>query len=74
MLHMTGCSAISMGQGQEVHARRLINNSMAEGHWVMFQNCHLGLDYMDELLEVVTSTENINDAFRCWITTEVCIK
>ena len=50
-----GCSAISMGQGQEVHARRLINQSMQEGAWVLFQNCHLGLDYMDELLEVVST-------------------
>jgi len=66
-----GCSAISMGQGQEVHARRLMNQYMTEGGWVLLQNCHLGLDYMDELLEVITTTENVNDKFRCWITTEV---
>lgn len=59
-----------MGQGQEVHARRLMANSMAEGHWVLLQNCHLGLEYMDELLEVITSTETVHSAFRCWITTE----
>ena len=44
-----------MGQGQEVHARRLMNQSMAEGGWVLLQNCHLGLAYMDELLDVVRS-------------------
>ncbi|XP_066267666.1 dynein axonemal heavy chain 5-like [Branchiostoma lanceolatum] len=63
--------AISMGQGQEVHARRLVSQFMAEGGWVLLQNCHLGLDYMEELLDVLNTTENINETYRTWLTTEV---
>ncbi|XP_063956179.1 dynein axonemal heavy chain 8-like [Lytechinus pictus] len=65
------CRAISMGQGQEVHARRLIHQSQAGGGWVMLQNCHLGLEFMDELLDTVTGCENPHESFRVWITTEV---
>ncbi|CAJ1072667.1 dynein axonemal heavy chain 8-like isoform X3 [Xyrichtys novacula] len=64
------CRAISMGQGQEVHARKLIQTSMEQGGWVLLQNCHLGLEFMDELLETISTTESMHDTFRVWITTE----
>ncbi|XP_056012226.1 dynein axonemal heavy chain 8-like [Ostrea edulis] len=62
--------AISMGQGQEIHARKLIAQFMNSGGWALLQNCHLGLDYMNELLDTVMDTPQIHDAFRVWITTE----
>ncbi|XP_036073466.1 dynein heavy chain 8, axonemal isoform X6 [Rousettus aegyptiacus] len=64
------CRTISMGQGQEVHARKLIQMSMQQGGWVLLQNCHLGLEFMDELLDTIITTEANDDSFRVWITTE----
>ncbi|KAJ7419450.1 dynein heavy chain 8, axonemal [Pitangus sulphuratus] len=64
------CRTISMGQGQEVHARKIIEVSKEQGGWVLLQNCHLGLDFMDELLETLLTAEIQNETFRVWITTE----
>uniref|UniRef100_A0A183SJY9 Dynein axonemal heavy chain 3 n=2 Tax=Schistocephalus solidus TaxID=70667 RepID=A0A183SJY9_SCHSO len=64
------CGAISMGQGQEVHARRLITSSLQEGKWVLLQNCHLGLNFMDELLQIISTTTTYHEHFRFWLTTE----
>ncbi|XP_028156116.1 dynein heavy chain 8, axonemal [Ostrinia furnacalis] len=68
------CSSISMGQGQEIHARKLIDRALKEGMWVLLQNCHLGLEYMVEIIEqfaeLEKEPEKVHDIFRLWITTE----
>uniref|UniRef100_A0A4W3K4F2 Dynein heavy chain 5, axonemal-like n=1 Tax=Callorhinchus milii TaxID=7868 RepID=A0A4W3K4F2_CALMI len=63
--------SVSMGQGQETHIRRLLQQTMCNGGWALLQNCHLGLDFMDELMDTIIETENICASFRLWITTEV---
>ncbi|RVE46462.1 hypothetical protein evm_008872 [Chilo suppressalis] len=69
------CSSISMGQGQEIHARKLIDRALKEGLWVLLQNCHLGLEYMVEVMEqfgeLEKDPEKIHETFRLFITTEV---
>lgn len=68
------CQAISMGQGQEVHARKLISQCLENGGWVLLQNCHLGLAYMNELIAQIMELEKpdsvVHENFRIWITTE----
>ncbi|XP_011871302.1 PREDICTED: dynein heavy chain 8, axonemal [Vollenhovia emeryi] len=64
------CRSISMGQGQEVHARRLLSSAKTEGYWALCQNCHLGLEYMAELTNFLVEMEAPHPNFRVWITTE----
>ena len=63
---------ISMGQGQEIHARRLLAQAYTNGTWVLLQNCHLSLEFCEEfLLQLTENTDRIHQDFRLWITTEV---
>ncbi|KOX80134.1 Dynein heavy chain 8, axonemal [Melipona quadrifasciata] len=64
------CRSISMGQGQEVHARKLMQSAKTEGYWALCQNCHLGLEYMQELVNFISEMEDPHPNFRMWITTE----
>ncbi|CAL8073408.1 unnamed protein product [Calicophoron daubneyi] len=65
------CRTISMGQGQEVHARRILGTAIVSGGWILLQNCHLSLAYMNEVLGQLNGTEHIHEEFRLWVTTEV---
>lgn len=63
--------SVSMGQGQEMHARHLISDSMAGGGWVLLQNIHLSLPFCNEAMDALVETENVHETFRLWMTTEV---
>ena len=62
--------SLSMGQGQEEAARKLLTESTTNGHWLLLQNCHLSLHFCDEIMQTVTDTEEVHANFRLWITTE----
>jgi dynein heavy chain len=64
------CRDISMGQGQEVHARKLVASFQEVGGWVLLQNCHLALDFLAELQASIQDCENPHETMRLWITTE----
>jgi dynein heavy chain len=69
-VHKVECRDISMGQGQEVAARRLVATFQEVGGWVLLQNCHLCLGFLAELQDTVRDAENVHDQFRLWITSE----
>uniref|UniRef100_A0A7S4KKQ0 Dynein heavy chain n=1 Tax=Prymnesium polylepis TaxID=72548 RepID=A0A7S4KKQ0_9EUKA len=66
--------AISMGQGQEPAARKLLTMGTQQGSWVLLQNCHLGLKMMEELENYLqgrrSEPDEVQDDFRLWITCE----
>jgi hypothetical protein len=45
-------NTVSMGQGREEFAQNFIAHSKAKGEWVLLQNYHLSLRYMETLFEM----------------------
>eukprot|EP00327_Prymnesium_parvum_P015479 CAMPEP_0113272674 /NCGR_PEP_ID=MMETSP0008_2-20120614/23450_1 /TAXON_ID=97485 /ORGANISM="Prymnesium parvum" /LENGTH=4484 /DNA_ID=CAMNT_0000122153 /DNA_START=48 /DNA_END=13502 /DNA_ORIENTATION=+ /assembly_acc=CAM_ASM_000153 len=62
--------SISMGQGQEPAARKLLEQGTTEGCWVLLQNCHLGLNFMIEVEQWILTLNETLETFRLWITAE----
>ena len=63
--------SVSMGQGQEVVARRFVDQGSVSGCWALFQNCHLGLKFLEELeLRLGDPANEFHEDFRSWVTAE----
>ena len=43
---------LSLGQGQEEAARKMLQDSISQGHWLLLQNCHLSLVFCEEIMQV----------------------
>ncbi|XP_076299082.1 dynein heavy chain 3, axonemal isoform X2 [Lasioglossum baleicum] len=62
---------ISLGQGQGPIAANMINVGITTGEWVVLQNCHLAVSWMNELDRIcseIITPENTNLKFRLWLT------
>eukprot|EP00435_Cladocopium_sp_Y103_P018341 s1199_g4.t1 len=57
---------VSMGEGQEKVARDKNNAAFITGGWLVLQNCHLGIDYMNEVEDFTWMFD-----YRLWITCEI---
>eukprot|EP01135_Chromosphaera_perkinsii_P011757 Nk52_evm3s2496 gene=Nk52_evmTU3s2496 len=62
--------SLSMGQGQEVHAKKILSKAMRAGGWVLLQNCHLCLNFVKDTIDILKEHEDIERSFRLWMTTE----
>lgn len=61
---------LSLGQGQEQTADRFIQNGRENGRWVVLQNCHLSLKYVNKIESMLDS--ECHPDFRLWLTTMPC--
>eukprot|EP00102_Acyrthosiphon_pisum_P015188 XP_008185630.2 PREDICTED: dynein heavy chain 10, axonemal [Acyrthosiphon pisum] len=61
---------LSLGQGQEQIAIKLLSLAMNDGHWLMFQNCHLLINFLYDLEKILDRTSKIHPNFRLWLATE----
>lgn len=60
---------ISLGQGQDKKAERMIDEAKAKGGWVLLQNCHLAVSWMPKLEIIVEALSNqLHPDFRMWLT------
>merc|ERR1719253_1336266 len=60
-----------MGEGQEKVARTKILDAFIVGGWVVLQNSHLGIAFMNELEDLLGKTPEVEPDFRLWLSCEI---
>ena len=53
----------------EIPAKLMIDSGFVAGKWVILNNCHLSLEFMAELEDILNPKDKeIHNDFRLWIT------
>ncbi|PRP87942.1 putative dynein heavy chain [Planoprotostelium fungivorum] len=62
--------SISLGQEQAPIAEKLIDVAVDRGHWIILQNCHLDVKWLEKLEKIIReiSPERADPRFRIWLT------
>ncbi|XP_026468943.1 dynein heavy chain 7, axonemal-like [Ctenocephalides felis] len=60
---------ISLGNGQDALASKLLDECMKNGYWAILQNCHLAKNWLKNLEKVYDniSPESVQPEFRLWM-------
>ena len=66
---------ISLGQGQDKKAEKMIEAGKVAGNWVLLANCHLCISWMPKLEAICEQLQpNIHQEFRLWMTSSTTPK
>ena len=77
----TTVGTVSLGEGQEPYALKAISTAFVGGTWVLLQNCHLGLSFVNTLEDLLvkmrksnsgieSSSAETTNSFRLFLTIE----
>jgi len=62
---------VSMGEEMEKPALEMVKAGFVTGKWVILNNCHLSLEFMAQMEEILNPKGvEIHEEFRLWITCE----